>query len=102
MKNINNEALEKLQDEFETRDILYAIDNLDKIRCSIDNLRDDLMSLHESAQSVINDEEDDDPDEPLWEMASDIESEIDDYISNLEDINKTVSELTTLMPNEEE
>ncbi len=53
---VDSEALQSLQQTFDTRTLLHAVEQLDGIRarCGSDGLRDDLLRLHGMAHTVIN------------------------------------------------
>jgi hypothetical protein len=53
---VNADALQTLQETFDTRTILRAVDQFDGIRarCEPEGLRDDLLRLHGMAHTVIN------------------------------------------------
>ncbi|MDC6176390.1 transposase [Ralstonia solanacearum] len=53
---VDSDALQSLQQTYDTRTILHAVDQLDGIRarCGPDGLRDDLLRLHGVAHTVIN------------------------------------------------
>jgi hypothetical protein len=53
---VDEKALEALQNSFETRRLLDAVNASDEIRCRIDGLRDDLLDLHRMAAEVINED----------------------------------------------
>jgi len=53
---VNADVLQKLQETFDTRTILRAVDRLDGIRarCEPEGLRDDLLRLHGITHTVVN------------------------------------------------
>ena len=47
MAHLSKKTLQKLYEDFDTMDILYAIDRLDEIRSIVaDDVRDRLLKLH--------------------------------------------------------
>lgn len=71
---VDSAALERLREEFDTRNILDAVDKIDDIRCRIDDLRDELLKLHSMAHDLINGAGSDEPppEYPIWEYAEEI------------------------------
>ena len=100
--------LDDLRDQFDTTELLDAVDQLDTIRGIIadgDNLeppqiRTDLLKLHGLAMHVVN--EGYPPDEDFYDLASDIEFQIDDIVEAVEKIQQVVSKLVQLCPSGDE
>jgi hypothetical protein len=102
-EKFRKKVLENLEQNFETRDILIAVDYLDKVRSRIaepNQIRNDLMHLHTRAMALINqgDQSVPDGDDHIYDLAIEIEDEIDGFIENLEKIKGIVSPLVKLMP----
>jgi hypothetical protein len=51
---VDGQALEKLQDSFDTRELLRAVDAIDQLRYRDDDLRQDMLNLHCMARNLIN------------------------------------------------
>jgi hypothetical protein len=108
MSKITPEEYRNLCENFETFDILTAIDQFDSARGYIADqslntppeLRINLLKLHDLAMNVIsygnNDKE---QIKELFELADDIEWDIDNAISSLKKVRKVVRNLTALCPN---
>jgi hypothetical protein len=43
---VDGQALEKLQDSFDTTELLRAVDAIDQVRYRDDDLRQDMLNLH--------------------------------------------------------
>jgi hypothetical protein len=100
---VDAEALEALQQSFDTYRLLEAVDTIDRLRariCEPDAMRHELLTLHGMAYALING---DDPSgatapEPIWEVAEDLASELSDFIDGLGVALGTLEELTELAP----
>ena len=100
--------LDDLRDQFDTTELLEAVDSLDTIRSILadgDNLeppriRNDLMKLHGLAMQVVN--QGYLMNEEMISLAGEIEWQIEDIIEAAERVQKTVSELVQLCPTEED
>jgi hypothetical protein len=51
---VDGQALEKLQDSFDTAELLRAVDAIDQVRYRDDDLRQDMLNLHGMAHNLIN------------------------------------------------
>ena len=51
---VDGQALEKLQDSFDTTELLRAVDAIDQVRYRGDDLRQDMLDLHGMAHNLIN------------------------------------------------
>jgi molecular chaperone GrpE (heat shock protein) len=100
---VDEKALETLQNSFDTRRLLAAVDAVDQIRARIDELRDDLLDLHRMAAEVINEDYDTRPsrEEPIWELAEMLASEMLEFMDGLREAYHTVEELESLAPGED-
>lgn len=102
--DVDSEALQSLQQTFDTRAILHAVELLDGIRarCGPDGLRDDLLRLHGMAHTVINGASlsysTDGP--TLVEQVDAVLWELDDWIVALQRMRKTLEPLEPLRPDE--
>ena len=100
--------LDDLRDQFDTAELLEAVDSLDTIRGILADgdhleppqIRTDLLKLHGLAMQVIN--QGHPMDEDILSLAWEIESQVDDIIEAAERIQKTVSELVLLCPTEDD
>ena len=92
-------------DNFETASLLRAVDSIDEARdylndgdhCNPPQLRTDLLKLHGLAMGVF-DEGSRSQVAKMFEMAVDIEDEVDSLLTLLEQVRETLSELTALYP----
>ncbi|RWA53097.1 transposase [Cupriavidus sp. UYMSc13B] len=103
---VDADALQTLQETFDTTTILRAVDQLDVIRarcCEPTGLRDDLLRLHGMAHTVINGA----PlacsttGLPLVEQAEAIVEELDDWIVLLKQAVQALRQLESLRPGDE-
>ncbi len=103
-KKALSKALERLRENFESHDILDAVDHLDEVRPIISDddfrppeIRIKLLKLHKVAMELINTgSEDKKKLDQLLEMAREIDDEIFDCLENLEKINTTITKLLDL------
>ena len=100
---VDEKALEALQNSFDTRRLLAAVDAVDQIRARIDGLRDDLLDLHRMAAEVINEDYGSRParEEPIWELAEMLASEMLELADGLREAYHTVEEMESLAPGED-
>lgn len=104
---VNAKMLEKLQEEFDTTQILDAVDTIDEIRyriCDPEGMRDDLLRLHGLAHALINGDASNaaEEDGPIWELADDLEDQISDWIDKLRNLAHLLDQLVLLMPEEDD
>ena len=73
---VDEKTLERLQNRFDTRRLLDAVDAIDLIRERADGLRQDLLDLHSMAAEVINEDGSRRVarEEPIWELHSESSS----------------------------
>ncbi|MDO3615311.1 Tn3 family transposase post-transcriptional regulator TnpC [Ralstonia pseudosolanacearum] len=99
---VDSDALQSLQQTFDTRALLHAVELLDGIRarCAPDGLRDDLLRLHGMAHTVINGASlsysTDGP--TLVEQVDAVLWELDDWILALERMRTSLEPLERLRP----
>ena len=96
--------MERLQNRFDTRRLLDAVDTIDLIRYRIDGLRQDLLDLHSMAADVINEEDGSSRvvrEEPIWELAEMISSDVSDFTDRLEQVYQTAEEIEKLAPRDD-
>jgi molecular chaperone GrpE (heat shock protein) len=100
---VDEKALEALQNSFDTRRLLAAVEAVDQIRSRIDGLRDDLLDLHRMAAEVINEDYDSRParEEAIWELAEMLASEMLEFADGLREAYHAVEELESLAPGED-
>jgi hypothetical protein len=92
-------------ENYDTSALLRAVDTVDELRGYMNDgengsppqLRDDLLSLHQLAMSVIN-EGSRSKVEDLFESAVDLEDVVYDMMTALEQVKNTLSQLTALYP----
>lgn len=102
---ITKEDRIKFYEEFDTHEILYAIDNLDEIRDHISDsgirppqIRDDLLKLH----TIAFDLQQGGPiTEDLYNLTEEISSTIYSVIEAAEKVQETVDELQRLLPDQD-
>jgi hypothetical protein len=95
----------ELFDSFETTTLLSAVDAVDAIRGELNDdengcppqLRTDLLRLHQLAMAVFN-EGSRSQVEDLFNVAVDLEDQVSDIMTALEQVQATLSELTALYP----
>ncbi|MEW6735807.1 MAG: Tn3 family transposase post-transcriptional regulator TnpC [Acidobacteriota bacterium] len=104
---VNRKVLERLQNNFDTMQILYAIDAIDQIRyriCEPDQIRDQLLNLHGMAHCLINGDHSatvrGNPGE-IWELADELESEISEFASSLRGVADMLDKLVMLVPDDD-
>ncbi|WP_035878570.1 Tn3 family transposase post-transcriptional regulator TnpC [Cupriavidus sp. amp6] len=99
---VDADALQTLQETFNTLAILRAVDQLDAIRarCEPDGLRDDLLRLHGMAHTVINGASlsyvTNGP--TLMEQFDAVMEELDDWIAMLRQTQRALLPLEKLRP----
>jgi hypothetical protein len=100
---VDEKALEALQNSFDTRRLLDAVEAVDQVRSRIDGLRDDLLDLHRMAAEVIHEDYGNRPEreEPIWELAEMLASEMLEFAGGLREANRAVEELESLAPGED-
>jgi len=105
MPNITEDEQQHLYDNFETRDLLDAVDSIDVARSYLSDglnfsppeIRNDIMKLHEYAMQVINHGQTDNID-AMFELADDIEAQVNEVIEALTPVRETLDKLTLLYP----
>jgi hypothetical protein len=104
---LNQAALEHLRDSFDTYRLLDAVDAVDAIRsrvCEPDQVRDDLLQLHDVASALINGGglNGRPPRQPIWALAGGLSLELGDLANRLQAVADTLEELVGLAPGEDE
>ena len=95
---VNAKVLEELQDNFDTTQILDAVDTIDEIRyriCDPEGVRDDLLRLHGLAHALINGDASNavEEDGPIGELADDLEDQISEWIDKLRNLAHMLDQL---------
>jgi hypothetical protein len=100
---VDEKTLEKLQNHFDTRRLLDAVNAIDLITYRIDGLRQDLLDLHSMAADVINEDGSSRVmrEEPIWELAEMISSDIAEFTDRLEQVYQTAEEIEKLAPRDD-
>jgi hypothetical protein len=83
---VDGQALEKLQDSFDTMGLLRAVDAIDQVRYRDDDLREDMLTLHGMAHNLINQDYSSGTrkDESIGELAGRLTGDIRECIAHLE------------------
>jgi hypothetical protein len=100
---LNHAALEELRDSFGTDRPLDAVDAVDAIRyrlCEPDQVRDDILHLHDVASALIssgglNGRR---PRQPIWSLAGDLSLELGELGTRLQAVADTLEALVGLAP----
>ena len=104
MAKLSEKSRQRLYEEFDTMDILHALDSIDKLRGLLSDeenfrppeIRENLFKLHDIAFHAVNQGLDDQDD--LWVLAVDLEDFMDDLIEEAERVREVLTKLTSLMP----
>lgn len=102
---ITDQDYEDLVDSFDTSTLLEAVDELDELRSDFADrengapmeLRDELLKLHQVAMDVVHNGARSKALE-MFDLAADIESEMDELIDQLQTLRDTVGSLTDQRP----
>ncbi len=105
MPKMTDEQYENLYENFESRDLLTAIKKVDFLRRELADgydlrppeIRQDLLKLHDIAMDVINNGYRRKSNE-MFDLAFDIEYQVDDMMESLEELQTILSNLTGLAP----
>lgn len=105
MAIITDDEWQRLYENFETTDLLRAVDAVDKLRDDLNDreygappqIRCDLLKLHQLAMDVINNGSKSQAGE-LFELACDLDLQVDQMMEALEQVQETLSRLMTLYP----
>jgi len=103
--NLNEEDRDSL-DDFDTQEILYAVDSLDELRDALGDksvsppeLRNQLLNLHSLLFDVIR--EGGDIDDEIFNLKDDIIQSLGIIMHNAEQIYEKINELADLLPEQE-
>jgi hypothetical protein len=96
---------EQLYENFETTDLLSAVDALDSLRSDLNDgenfrppeIRTDLLKLHELAMAVVNNGALGQAAE-MFDLAMDLEGQVSHMMTELQQVQDTLSELVSLYP----
>ena len=98
---VSSNKLSELQQNFDPIKILAAVDTIDEIRsriCDPDGIRRELLNLHSMAHIIING--DSTMNAPIgtciWEVAQELELEIADFATKLDEIGTMLGKLGEL------
>ena len=103
---MTEEELEKLQDNFESSEILEAVDSLDTVRgilaepedgLSPPQIRIDLLELHQLAMSLMHNGNTSVADE-FFSKTEEIYSDVEEMAEALEGIRRTLDQITRCYP----
>ncbi len=105
MAKMTEEEWQNLYENFETTALLDAVNEIDKTRQHLGDgenwkppqIRTDLLRLHGLAMDVVNNGWMDNV-QKLFDMAGDLEMQVDDIIESLEKVRETLSKLNELYP----
>lgn len=104
--NITDDEWDELSPEnFDTTALLSAVDAVDELRSDLNDnedgappqLRDDLLKLHQLAMAVFNQGSRSQVAD-LFELAVDLEDQVQGMMTALEQVQETLSQLTALYP----
>lgn len=104
---VDADALEHLQNSFDTHRILDAVDAIDRIRyriCEPDAFRQELLALHGMAHELINggvNPTGSSSEEAIWEIAENLSAELLEFTAGLEAAYDTLEEIGKLTPAED-
>jgi hypothetical protein len=101
---VDGQALEELQDSFDTMGLLRAVDAIDQVRYRDDELRQDMLNLHGMAHNLINHEYSSGApkDESIGELAVRLTEDIRECLAHLERAYQAVEPLQSLLANPDE
>jgi hypothetical protein len=98
---VDADALERLQESFETQRLLDAIDQIDHVAELIDDssFRKDLLRLHGMAHTIINGApKTTSSNEAIWELAGALAMELEDVVEDLQSTLGLLQQLAELAP----
>jgi hypothetical protein len=106
---MTDEEWQRLHSNFNTTDLLEAVDAVDSLRdhlndgedCRPPELRTNLLKLHRLAMLVVNNAEHGKMDE-MFDLAMDLEEQVSSMMTYLEQVQSTLEKLVALMPENED
>lgn len=105
---VDRKVLEKLEDSFDTRQLLNAVAAVDGIgsRTGYDeeSIRNELLMLHGMAHELINGGQNlgRTTDTPIWELADELSMEVFRWQRELEEVQGVLDRLAELAPEDED
>lgn len=105
MPQMTDEEWQNLYENFETTNLLAAVDLLDEARGILGDgpgweppeMRTNLLNLHQLAMDVVN-QGDKDRAQEMFDLATDLDMEVFGLIEALEGIQRVLTTLTALYP----
>jgi len=105
---MNENAWQKLYENYETTWLLDAVDKLDELRTYLADggaleppqIRTDLLKLHSLAMNVVNHSEASQLQE-MMDLAFDLEDQTSDMLATLKKVHETIQKLIDLLPEED-
>lgn len=102
---ITDAELNKLEDKFETADLLRAVAEIDKIRSYLNDrdhfrppaIRDDLLKLHTLGDRLINARAKGEA-RAFFDLAMELDDQVVDLLESLEAVRDILTRLTDLYP----
>jgi hypothetical protein len=102
---MTDEEWQHLYENFETTELLSAVDTVDSLRDDLNDgeysrppeLRTNLLKLHELAMAVVNNGARGQASE-MFDLATDLEEQVSHMMTNLEQIQDTLAKLIALYP----
>ncbi len=103
---LTEEEREEIDDNFESQGLLDAVEQVDKLRSIFGDrdinrppeIREDLMALHGVVFDAITQGSKHPKELEIWDMASDIESYLDDAREAIDQIQEVLTALIETMP----
>lgn len=104
---VDAKAFKRLRGSFETMKVLYALDAIDEMRgdiCEPDQMRDDLLQLHQMVHHLFNESP---PGcriqhESVWELADYLSMTLSGYIEVMKPIVGMLKQLVDIAPDPDE
>jgi hypothetical protein len=102
---MTDEELQQLYENFETTELLSAVDAVDSLRddlndgegCRPPELRTNLLKLHGLAMTVVNNGACSQASE-MFDLAMDLDEQVSPMMADLEQIQETLTKLVALYP----
>jgi hypothetical protein len=103
---VRTAALEELGRSFDTKQLMNAVDQLDRLRelVTAPGFRDDLLRLHGMAHTIINGAAIAAPPggEAVWELAGSLSMELEEIVEDLTETVDLLNRLADLAPDDDE
>jgi hypothetical protein len=97
---VDRKALEKLQNSFDTKTVLEAVDAIDDIRGRLVDLRKEILDLHSMSAAVINENHacnHPSREEWIWELAGMVVADLEEFEDELRAARQSLQPLETLL-----